>query len=107
MTTATKQYCVYIATNKNNTTLYIGVTGNLPKRIYEHKNKVVDGFTKKYNLDKLVYFEQTEDVQSALRREKQLKNWHRDWKINLINSYNPTWEDLANTLLGAEVKFRP
>ncbi|NTW27080.1 MAG: GIY-YIG nuclease family protein [Candidatus Moranbacteria bacterium] len=69
-----KQYCVYIMTNIDNSTLYIGVTGNLSKRIYEHKNKVVEGFTKKYNIDKLIYFEQTEDVQNALRREKQLKN---------------------------------
>jgi putative endonuclease len=97
-----KQYCVYITTNINNSTLYIGVTGNLPKRIFEHKNKLVDGFTKTYNVDKLIYFEQTEDVQSALRREKQLKNWHRDWKINLINSLNPKWEDLTSTLLDAE-----
>ena len=98
MTTATKQYCVYIATNKNNTTLYIGVTGNLPKRIYEHKNKVVDGFTKKYNLDKLVYFEQTEDVQSALRREKQLKNWRKEKKLVLIERMNPKWFDLSEDI---------
>jgi putative endonuclease len=97
-----KQYCVYILTNKINTTLYIGITGNLPKRIYEHKNKLVDGFTKKYNVDKLVYFEQTEDVQSALQREKQLKNWHRDWKMNLINGFNPNWKDLSESLLDAE-----
>ncbi len=94
-----KQYCVYITTNRENKVLYIGVTSNLPKRIYEHKNKLVEGFTGKYNADKLVYFEQTEDVNSALRREKQLKNWHRDWKINLINSFNPQWIDLAGTLL--------
>lgn len=97
-----RQYCVYIMTNKNNTTLYIGVTGNLPKRVYEHKKKLVDGFTKRYNLDKLVYFEQTENVQSALQREKQLKNWHREWKINLVNRLNPEWKDLADTLLDAE-----
>lgn len=98
-----KQYCVYILTNKENKTLYIGVTGNLPKRIYEHKNKLVDGFSKKYNLDKLVYFEQTENVQSALLREKQLKNWHRQWKINLIEGLNPDWQDLSATLLDAEI----
>jgi putative endonuclease len=69
-----KQYCVYITTNRENKVLYIGVTSNLPKRIYEHKNKLIEGFTEKYNVDKLVYFEQTENVQSALRREKQLKN---------------------------------
>ncbi|HCP08706.1 MAG TPA: hypothetical protein DIT25_02835 [Candidatus Moranbacteria bacterium] len=94
-----KQYCVYILTNKINTVLYIGVTGNLPKRMYEHKNKLVDGFTKKYNADKLVFFEQTEDVVSAIAREKQLKNWKRDWKIELINKNNPTWRDLSFELL--------
>jgi putative endonuclease len=98
-----KQYCVYIVTNKTNSTLYIGVTSNLPKRIYEHKNKLADGFTKKYNVNKLVYFEQTENVQSALKREKQLKNWHRNWKTNLINSVNPEWRDLASTLLDNEI----
>ena len=97
-----KQYCVHITTNVNNSTLYIGVTGNLPKRIYEHKNKLVDGFTKEYDVDKLIYFEQTENVQSALNREKQLKNWHRNWKINLINSVNPEWKDLSDSLLDAE-----
>ncbi len=97
-----KQYCVYITTNRENKVLYIGVTNNLPRRIYEHKNKLVKGFTEKYNVDKLVYFEQTEDVQSALRREKQLKNWHKDWKINLINSFNPAWKELADTLLDNE-----
>ena len=97
-----KQYCVYITTNRENKVLYIGVTSNLPRRIYEHKNKLVKGFTEKYNVDKLVYFEQTENVQSALRREKQLKNWHKNWKINLINSFNPEWKELAGTLLDNE-----
>jgi putative endonuclease len=89
------QYYVYILTNKSNKVLYIGVTNNLERRIYEHKNKMVDGFTKKYNLTKLVYLEATSDVQSAIEREKQLKNWHRDWKLNLINSFNPMWKDLS------------
>ena len=88
-------YAVYILTNYNETTFYIGVTGNLQKRIWEHKNKVVDGFTKKYNVDKLVYYEVTEDVQSALNREKQLKRWHRQWKINLIKEMNPEFKDLS------------
>jgi len=92
-----KQYCVYILTNKSGT-LYIGVTGNLKKRIWEHKNKVVEGFTKKYKIDKLIYFEQTENVMSALEREKQLKKWSRIKKINLINNANPDWEDLYNQL---------
>lgn len=90
-----KQYCVYILTNKNNTVLYIGVTGNLERRMYEHKQKLIPGFTKKYNTDKLVYFEQTTDVMSALQREKQLKNWHRDWKMNLIQKTNPHWKELS------------
>ena len=97
-----KQYCIYILTNKTDKVLYIGVTGNLPKRIHEHKNKPVEGFTEKYNLDKLVYFEQTPDVQSALKREKQLKNWRREWKIDLISKSNPDWKDLSNSLLDAE-----
>ncbi|MCJ7704619.1 MAG: GIY-YIG nuclease family protein [Desulfobacterales bacterium] len=89
------QYYVYILTNKNNKVLYIGVTNDLERRIFEHKNKLVEGFTKKYNLNKLIYYEMTEDINSAIEREKQLKNWHRDWKINLINSFNPTWKDLS------------
>jgi len=94
-----KQYCVYIMTNQANKVLYIGVTNNLPRRVNEHKNKLIKGFTEKYNVNKLVFFEQTEEVMSALKREKQLKNWHRQWKINLINSFNPNWEDLYSTLL--------
>jgi putative endonuclease len=89
------QYYVYILTNKNNKVLYIGVTNDLERRIYEHKNKLVEGFTKKYNLNKLIYYEMTEDISSAIEREKQLKNWHRDWKINLIKSFNPMWKDLG------------
>ena len=64
--------------------------------MFEHKNTLVDGFTKKYNLNKLIYYEVTADVLNALEREKQLKNWHRDWKINLINSFNPMWKDLSD-----------
>lgn len=98
MTIDMKQYCVYILTNKNNSVLYIGVTGNLQRRIYEHKNKIIEGFTSKYNLSKLVYFEQTENAISALNREKQLKNWHREWKNNLISKFNPKWIDLLDNL---------
>jgi putative endonuclease len=89
------QYFVYILTNKTNKVLYIGVTNNLEKRMYEHKSKMIDGFTKKYNLTRLVYFEETSDVQSAIEREKQLKNWHREWKMNLISRFNPDWKDLS------------
>ena len=91
-----KQYCVYILTNKNNKVLYIGVTGNLKRRISEHKNKTFKGFTEKYNCDKLVYFEQTENIMSALEREKQLKKWRREKKNNLIEKSNPNWKDLDN-----------
>jgi putative endonuclease len=94
----TKQYYVYILTNKSNKVLYIGVTNDLERRMYEHRNKMVDGFTKKYNLNKLVYFETTTDVRSALEKEKQLKNWHRSWKINLINEFNSEWKDLSEML---------
>ena len=93
-----KIYCVYILASKKNGTLYTGVTGNLQKRIWEHKNKLVDGFTKKYDVDKLVYFDQTTDVRSALMREKQLKKWKRSWKIRLIEENNPMWQDLYNNL---------
>lgn len=89
-----KQPCVYIITNTHNTTLYIGVTSNLIKRIFQHKNKQVDGFSKKYNLSKLVYFEQFSVMEDAIVREKRLKNWHREWKEKLINAENPDWEDL-------------
>jgi putative endonuclease len=73
-----RQYYIYIITNKSNKVIYIGVTNNLERRIFEHKNKLVEGFTKKYNLTKLVYYKATDDVESAIRREKQLKNWHKD-----------------------------
>ncbi len=82
-------------TNYSETSLYIGVTSNLPKRVWEHKNKAVEGFTEKYNVDKLVYFETTDSIESAIKREKQLKNWHRQWKINLIKEKNPDFRDLS------------
>jgi len=90
-----KQYYVYILTNKIRGTLYIGVTNNLQRRVYEHKSGLVLGFTQKYKLKKLVFFEITNNVNSALQREKQLKNWHRDWKINLIEEFNNDWDDLS------------
>lgn len=92
-----KAYCVYILSSINRT-LYIGVTGNLKRRIWEHKNKVVPGFTERYKVDRLVYYEQTENVYSALEREKQLKKWRRDKKTFLIEKENPLWEDLYPTL---------
>ena len=90
-----KTYAVYIMTNYSQTSLYIGVTGNLQKRVWEHKNKFVEGFTKRYNIDRLVYYELTDSVETALNREKQLKRWHRDWKINLIKEMNPEFNDLS------------
>ncbi len=94
-----KRGYVYILTNKNNTTLYTGVTSNLPKRIYEHKNKLVDGFSKKYNLDKLVYYEIIDEITKAIDREKQIKAGSRKKKIELINSQNPEWKDLSEDFL--------
>ena len=90
-----KTCAVYIMTNYSETSLYIGVTSNLQKRVWEHKNKIVEGFTSKYNVDKLVYFELTDSIESAINREKQLKRWHRDWKINLIKEINPEFKDLS------------
>ena len=88
-------YFVYILSNWNDSVVYIGVTSNLPKRLYEHRNGLADGFTKKYNVHKLVYFEQTSDVYSALSRENQLKKWSRPKKNLLIEQRNPTWRDLS------------
>ena len=92
-----KQYCVYITASISRV-IYIGMTGNLPRRIWEHKNKIVEGFTKKYNVNRLVYFEQTGDVMSAIAREKQLKKWRREKKIKLIEGMNPSWKDLFEIL---------
>ena len=89
-----KQYCVYIITNKPYGTLYIGVTGDLVKRSYEHKQGLAEGFSKEHDLHLLVWYEVHEDVLAAITREKQLKEWRRDWKINLIQAMNPDWKDL-------------
>jgi len=91
-------YAVYILANKHNTTLYIGVTNNLNRRVYEHQQKLVSSFTQKYNLTKLVYFELHERVETAILREKQLKNWHREWKVNLIKQNNPEFKDLTEEI---------
>ena len=88
-------YCVYILSNWNDSVLYNGVTGNLPRRLYEHRNHLVDGFSNKYNTEKLVYFEETNDAYSAITREKQLKGWSRKKKNDLITKYNPEWKDLS------------
>lgn len=94
-----KRGYVYILANRHEGTLYIGVTSDLVKRVYEHKSKAVAGFSKQYNLDKLVYYEIFEDIEEAIKREKQLKNWHREWKINLIEQKNKNWNDLYETIL--------
>ena len=90
---------VYILSNKRNGTIYIGVTSNLVKRIWEHKQHVVESFTKKYDVTNLVYFEQLENINEAIAREKQLKNWRRNWKVALIEKDNPSWKDLYNSIL--------
>ena len=90
-----KQYFVYILANGNNSTLYICVTNYLYRRIIEHKTHQISGFTDKYNVNKLVYFECAQNIQDALNREKQLKNWHREWKFNLVKSTNPQFKDLS------------
>jgi putative endonuclease len=92
------QYFVYLLTNKNNTVLYTGVTNDLKRRVYEHKEKLIDGFTKKYNVNKLVYFESTNDINSAIQREKQIKAGSRQKKIDLINSTNKDWKDLYDEI---------
>lgn len=89
-----KEYYVYIMTNKSRT-IYTGVTNDLVRRVYEHKNKLVKGFTNKYNIQYLVYYEATSGIESAIEREKQIKGWLRTRKIELINSVNPEWKDLS------------
>ena len=89
------QYYVYLLSSKKNGTLYIGVTNDLERRMFEHKNKLVSGFTAKYNVNKLMYFEDFQYVNDALKREKQLKNWNRQWKIDLIEKENKEWKDLS------------
>ncbi|NTU98089.1 MAG: GIY-YIG nuclease family protein [Chlorobiaceae bacterium] len=91
-------YYVYILASKMHGTLYTGITNNLERRVFEHKVKLIDGFTKKYSVDKLVYFESCMDVKDAIVREKQIKGWKREKKIALIESSNPGWEDLSEKL---------
>ena len=97
-----KSYYVYIMTNESNT-LYTGVTNDLTKRVFEHKNKLLPGFTAKYNITRLVYFEETNDVQTTIAREKQIKGWLRKKKLALISSVNPKWEDLSSDWYKGEI----
>ena len=93
-----KTYYIYILASKRNRTLYIGVTSNLCKRVWEHKQKMIKGFTSKYNVDKLVYYEAYNNVDNAICREKRLKNWQRKWKLELIETKNPYWKDLYDSI---------
>jgi putative endonuclease len=94
-----QNYYVYILASKNNRTLYTGITSNLIKRIWEHKSKVISGFTSKYNVHKLVYFEEFQDINSAFNREKLLKSWKRKWKVDLIEKENLSWIDLYDNIV--------
>jgi len=98
--TVMKQPCVYILTNKRYGTLYIGVTSNLARRIWEHKNDCADGFSKKHRLRQLVYMEPHDTMEAAIVREKRLKKWNRAWKVRLIQTLNPDWNDLYGMLNG-------
>jgi putative endonuclease len=93
---ASGRYYVYLLTNWNNKVMYVGVTNNLERRIYEHENKLIKGFTEKYNVNKLVYFEETQDVNAAIEREKEIKKWRREKKNQLVNLMNPKWDDLSS-----------
>jgi putative endonuclease len=95
-----RQYYVYIFTTENNTVLHTGVTNDLIRRVYEHKNGLFKGFTQRYHVHKLVYYEVSDDVMSAIEREKQIKGWGRQKKIVLMNAFNPDWQDLYNDVLG-------
>ena len=94
-----KTYFVYILASSKNGTLYTGVTSNLIKRIWQHKNYIIKGFTGRYNVVNLVYFEQTNDIETAITREKRIKSWNRDWKIKLIEEKNPEWKDLYEDII--------
>lgn len=94
-----KTFYIYILASKKNGVLYVGITSNLIQRIYQHRNSLIDGFTKKYHITKLVFFEETNDINEALTREKRLKKWNRAWKIELIEKTNPNWDDLYDSLI--------
>jgi len=91
---------VYIMASKRNGTLYVGVASDLVKRVWQHKNDLADGFTKKYHVHRLVWFEKHDDIREAIRREKQIKEWRRNWKLEVIEQENPLWEDLYATIVG-------
>lgn len=93
-----KDYYVYILASKRNGTLYTGITNNLKRRVYEHREGISQGFTRRYNVKQLVYYEVTSDINSALMREKQIKKWNRSWKLELIEKNNPDWNDLYENL---------
>ena len=94
-----KQPAVYNLASKRNGTLYVGVTSDLVKRVWEHRNDVVEGFTSRYGVHRLVYFEMCDDMEQAILREKRIKKWDRAWKIDLIEKHNPTWRDLWETIV--------
>ena len=96
-----RYYYTYILASKRNGTLYIGVTSNLIKRVWEHKNNLVAGFTQRYHVHRLVFFEQHLSIESAIRREKRLKEWNRKWKLDLIEKDNPNWNDLYEEIAGS------
>ncbi|MCL5410430.1 MAG: GIY-YIG nuclease family protein [Patescibacteria group bacterium] len=90
---------VYITANKRNGTLYVGVTSDLIKRVWQHKNKLIDGFTNKYDVNLLVYYEEHDDIKEAIQREKRIKKWERAWKLRIIEEMNPNWDDLYNNII--------
>ena len=92
-------YFVYLMASQKNGTLYVGVTNDLVRRVFEHKNDLVEGFTRRYGVHTLVWFESTSSIEAAIQREKQLKNWKRDWKVSLIEQFNPDWNELYDGLL--------
>lgn len=99
-------YYIYLLTNWNNKVMYVGMTNDLRRRIFEHKNKLLEGFTKKYNINKLVYFDETNDVLTAIAREKEIKRWRREKKNKLVESMNPEWNDLSQALNLKDVSLR-
>jgi len=100
MTFGKNSYSVYIMTNKNNTVLYTGVTNNINRRVFEHQNKVYNGFTRKYNVNRIVYYEKLNSIEEAIKRERQIKSGSRAKKIQLINKYNKEWKDLSDNFWG-------